>query len=160
MFFYKFLNNLQSHVPLFKLLPSEVDLLSEKFIDGFATQGHSNRGLARFVTGYLVHYSLDGFSWDVISWEERERVKQLFVFFLFLEHWFVSDHGLHWFCFSLNFDWSKKFAPLIKTYPDVHAANLSTNQTWAKINNQSWLAHSCFPELASTNLLYFFLTFN
>ncbi|RMX55066.1 hypothetical protein pdam_00007287 [Pocillopora damicornis] len=51
----------------------EVDLLSEKFIDGFATQGHSNRGLARFVTGYLVHYSLDGFSWDVISWEERER---------------------------------------------------------------------------------------
>lgn len=77
-FFYKFFDNLQSHVPLFKLLPSEVDLLSEKFIDGFATQGHSNRGLARFVTGYLVHYSLDGFSWDVISWEERERVKQLF----------------------------------------------------------------------------------
>lgn len=82
-FFYKFFNNLQSHVPLFKLLPSEVDLLSEKFIDGFATQGHSNRGLARFVTGYLVHYSLDGFSWDVISWEERERVKQLFFFSVF-----------------------------------------------------------------------------
>lgn len=83
IFFYKFLNNLQSHVPLFKLLPSEVDLLSEKFIDGFATQGHSNRGLARYVTGYLVHYSLDGFSWDVISWEERERVKQLVFFSVF-----------------------------------------------------------------------------
>ncbi|XP_022809904.1 lactadherin-like [Stylophora pistillata] len=51
----------------------EVDLLSEKFIDGFATQGHSSRGLGRFVTGYLVHYSVDGFSWDVITWEERER---------------------------------------------------------------------------------------
>jgi len=52
----------------------EIDLLSEKYIDGFATQGHSSPGLARWVTGYIVHYSIDGFSWDVISAEERERV--------------------------------------------------------------------------------------
>lgn len=55
-------------------VPSEIDLLSEKYIDGFATQGHSSPGLVRWVTGYIVHYSNDGFSWDVISAEERERV--------------------------------------------------------------------------------------
>jgi len=58
-------------------LPSEfleIDLLSEKYIDGFATQGHPSANLDRWVTGYIVHYSNDRFSWDVISAEERERV--------------------------------------------------------------------------------------
>ena len=59
---------------LFLWLPSEIDLLSEKFIDGFATQGHSSCRNGRWVSGYEVHYSLNGFSWDVVSAEERERV--------------------------------------------------------------------------------------
>lgn len=58
----------------FTYLSSEIDLLSEKFLDGFATQGHSGRSKARWVTGYVVQYTIDGFSWDVISTEERERV--------------------------------------------------------------------------------------
>ncbi|XP_073230078.1 uncharacterized protein [Porites lutea] len=57
----------------------EIDLLSEKFIDGFATQGHSSYSNGRWVTGYVVHYSLNGFSWDVISAEERETSKVYFV---------------------------------------------------------------------------------
>ncbi|XP_044183909.1 uncharacterized protein LOC114977157 [Acropora millepora] len=51
----------------------EIDLLTEKFIDGFATQGHADINNPRWVTGYVVHYSLDAFSWDVISMQERER---------------------------------------------------------------------------------------
>lgn len=54
--------------------PAEIDLLSEKYIDGFATQGHPSPNLDRWVIGYIVHYSNDRFSWDVISAEERERV--------------------------------------------------------------------------------------
>ncbi|KAK2551733.1 Coagulation factor V, partial [Acropora cervicornis] len=35
----------------------EIDLLTEKFIDGFATQGHADINNPRWVTGYVVHYS-------------------------------------------------------------------------------------------------------
>ena len=59
------------------LLSLEIDLLTENFIDGFATQGHSDHNNPRWVTGYVVHYSLDAFSWDVISMEERERVSEV-----------------------------------------------------------------------------------
>ena len=59
---------------LFLWLSSEIDLLSEKFIDGFATQGLSSYSNWCWVSGYVVHYSLNGFSWDVISADERERV--------------------------------------------------------------------------------------
>ena len=59
------------------LISLEIDLLTEKFIDGFAIQGHSSHSNVRWVTGYVVHYSLDGFSWDVISTEERERASTI-----------------------------------------------------------------------------------
>ncbi|XP_068750713.1 venom prothrombin activator pseutarin-C non-catalytic subunit-like [Montipora capricornis] len=55
----------------------EIDLLTENFIDAFATQGHSDHNNPRWVTGYVVHYSLNAFSWDVISMEERERVSEV-----------------------------------------------------------------------------------
>ena len=56
---------------------SVVDLLIERFIDGFATQGHYDRSVYHWVTGYLVHYSIDGLSWDVIGNGEAERVRSV-----------------------------------------------------------------------------------
>jgi len=52
----------------------EIDLNKEYIIDGFATQGYANAMLKRWVTGYLVHYSLDGISWAVITMKEQEKV--------------------------------------------------------------------------------------
>lgn len=73
----RFLDILYEHC----FLSLEIDLLTERFIDGFATQGHSGHSKPRWVTGYVIQYSLDGFSWDVISTEERERVSTS-VFFI------------------------------------------------------------------------------
>lgn len=53
----------------------EIDLKKEYVIDGFATQGYSNAKQKRWVTGYLVHYSLDGISWAVITMKEQEKVR-------------------------------------------------------------------------------------
>ena len=44
------------------------------YIDGFTTYAHPSPSLVRWVAGYIVQYSNDGFSWDVISAEERERL--------------------------------------------------------------------------------------
>ncbi|KAK3733718.1 hypothetical protein QZH41_011242 [Actinostola sp. cb2023] len=52
----------------------EIDLEKEYIIDGFATQGFANAMQRRWVTGYLVHYSLDGISWAVIAMREQEKI--------------------------------------------------------------------------------------
>ncbi|XP_031557011.1 uncharacterized protein LOC116293691 [Actinia tenebrosa] len=52
----------------------EIDLMTERIIDGFASQGYSDAMKKRWVTAYVVHYSLDGVSWSVISMREQERV--------------------------------------------------------------------------------------
>jgi hypothetical protein len=58
------------------LLFPEIDLRTERIIDGFASQGFSDAMKKRWVTAYLVHYSLDGVSWAVISMREQERVRR------------------------------------------------------------------------------------
>ena len=83
--YHRFLDTLYEHC----FLSLEIDLLTERFIDGFATQGHSGHSKPRWVTGYVIQYSLDGLSWDVISTEERERVSTIF-FHYDCSHFFPS----------------------------------------------------------------------
>ena len=87
-YFFAKVSNIKIRLPSSILLrfitfaSTEIDLLSEMIVDGFATQGHSSQD--KWVTGYLVHYSVDGLSWDVISVKHSGEKQSEKVFYNYL----------------------------------------------------------------------------